>query len=87
MIPIIIQNKCPRPFILDGVGSKNSENMFQTRGGMKHPVVAPCKKVASPAGFEPARAEPIRFLIERLNHSAIVTCEYSGGQLFLIGPE
>ncbi len=31
------------------------------------------QKVATPAGFEPARAKPNRFLIYRLNHSATVS--------------
>ena len=30
-------------------------------------------KMATPAGFEPARAKPNRFLIYRLNHSATVS--------------
>jgi hypothetical protein len=31
------------------------------------------KKNTTPAGFEPARAKPNRFLIYRLNHSATVS--------------
>ena len=29
-----------------------------------------CKKCAQPAGFEPARGNPIGFQVQRLNHSA-----------------
>ena len=32
------------------------------------------KKFSSRAGFEPTREYPIGFLVQRLNHSATVTC-------------
>ena len=35
-------------------------------------VVAEIQKVATSAGFEPARAEPIGFQVQRLNHSAMM---------------
>ena len=37
------------------------------------PGADPLAKMATPAGFEPARAKPNRFLIYRLNHSATVS--------------
>jgi hypothetical protein len=35
------------------------------------------KTFAQSAGFEPARAEPNRFLVYRLNHSATIACKIS----------
>ena len=49
------------------------------------------EKNTSRAGFEPARGDPIGFRVQRLNHSAIVTCyildftKYSTNELQLFG--
>ena len=39
-------------------------------------IIKKNKKITTTAGFEPARAEPKRFLIFRLNHSAKLPCYY-----------
>ena len=43
-----------------------------------------CKTSAQSAGFEPARAEPNRFLVYRLNHSATTAGTKSVGLLGLV---
>ena len=42
------------------------------RNILTHQPMILIKKISTPAGFEPARAEPNRFQVCRLNHSAIV---------------
>lgn len=44
------------------------------------------KKITTPAGFEPARAEPNRFQVCRLNHSAIVP-RYFGKRKKVVRPD
>ena len=52
----------------------------QLSAWVRTPLLAPIfcgdtlrKNITTPAGFEPARAKPSRFLIYRLNHSATVS--------------
>ena len=42
---------------------------------------------AQSAGFEPARAEPNRFLVCRLNHSAKTACDFLRNQRWLRTPQ
>jgi hypothetical protein len=49
--------------------SKRRKSEIKTRSTKKRQ-----KNLSTPAGFEPARAEPRGFLVRRLNHSATVSC-------------
>ena len=55
--------------VLDGTRTRN----LRLRKPTPYPFGHKDKNYTTPAGFEPTRAEPMRFLISRLNHSAIVS--------------
>ena len=62
---------------------ENSRNLSQQVERSSHDLtILICdskrqKSFSQPAGFEPARGDPIGFQVQRLNHSATAACFYN----------